>query len=124
VARAEQSVAGLTRKLAARGYAKAEIQAVVEDLVERGLLSDRRFAESWLRQRLRRRKPASPHELELALRQRGISREISRAALAAILDSEAETSLLRRYLAALPPDRAGALRAAGFSAAAIEAAGG
>ena len=96
IARAEQCVNGLHRKLKKRGFEKADIEAVIEQLCEAGLLDDRRFARLWLESRINSRR-TSPWRLLVGLCNRGIDRDDAEAALREVLDEEAELRLLQRY---------------------------
>jgi regulatory protein len=51
LARREHSVAEMQRKLREKGYGAAEVQACVDKLVEKGLLSDARYAAARARYR-------------------------------------------------------------------------
>jgi regulatory protein len=95
IARAEQSVSGLTYKLERRGHGTACVIAAVSRLVELKLLDDRRFAQLWLESRLRLTR--SPRRLLSSLAGRGIDREDAQTALKAVLDEETEFALLKRF---------------------------
>jgi regulatory protein len=95
IARAEQSVSGLTYKLERRGHGTACVNAAVSRLVELKLLDDRRFAQLWLESRLRLTR--SPRRLLSSLAGRGIDREDAQTALKAVLDEETEFALLKRF---------------------------
>ncbi|MDR1575022.1 MAG: recombination regulator RecX [Treponema sp.] len=97
VARAEQTVSGLCRKLERRGNEAACVRAVVFRLAGMGLVDDRRFARLWLETRLGRRRD-SPRRLLSALRGRGIGREDAAAALRLVLNADAELALLGRFM--------------------------
>ena len=96
IARAEQSVFGLTRKLKKRRHDPACIQAVIARLCELELLDDRRYARLWLESRINRQ-ASSPWRLLTALRSRGIDRNDADSALKEVLGDEAEFQLLLRY---------------------------
>jgi regulatory protein len=134
IARAEQSVFALSRKLERRGHEPDCVRAVVSRLAEAGLLDDRRFARLWLAARLGQR-TASPRRLLAGLHSRGIDRDDAAAALHTALDPETELALLGRFAAKqrrLRRGRAGfaaentpyslkcALKSEGFSSAAIQ----
>jgi len=70
----EHSVQELTRKLLAKGHAEKLVVHVVADLKEQGLLSDRRFAESFVRSRIA--KGQGPIFICGELRSRGVSERI------------------------------------------------
>ena len=96
IARAEQNVSGLSRKLEKRGHDSACIQTVIERLCEAGLLDDRRYARLWLGTRINQR-AASPRRLFAALCSRGIDHDDAEAALKETLDDETEQRILERY---------------------------
>jgi regulatory protein len=95
IARAEQCLFGLRRKLEKRGHEPACVGVVVARLAELELVDDRRFARLWLETRLRR--TASPRRLLAGLRARGIARDDAEKAVNAVLDNDAEFELLRRF---------------------------
>jgi len=66
----EHSRKELQGKLAARGYAEDDIQQVLDDLAQRNLQSDDRFAENYTE--LRVRKGNGPLRIRAELRERGI----------------------------------------------------
>jgi regulatory protein len=96
IARAEQNVSGLSRKLEKRGHDSACIQTVIARLCEAGLLDDRRYARLWLGTRINQR-AASPRRLFAALCSRGIDHDDAEAAIKETLDDETELRLLERY---------------------------
>ena len=96
IARAEQSVFGLTRKLRKRGHSDSSIQIVIARLRETGLVDDRRYARLWLESRLNR--ASSPWRLRAALHARGIDNDDADYAMEKTLDEDAEQQLLRRYV--------------------------
>ena len=97
IARAEQNVFGLSRKLEKRGHDPDCVRAVISWLCESGLLDDRRYARLWLESRISRQ-ASSPRRLLAALRSRSIDRHDAEAALKETLDDEAERQLLERYV--------------------------
>jgi len=96
IARAEQSILGLTRKLEKRGHDSACVRSVISQLCESALLDDRRYARLWLDNRISRQS-TSPRRLLIALSARGIDRDDTAFALKEALDDEAEFLLLKRY---------------------------
>jgi len=96
IARAEQCAFSLARKLEKRGHNEACVNAVISRLSELRLLDDSRFARLWLESRLRRAR--SPRRLLSALCARGIDRGEAEDALQTVLDEDAETALLARYV--------------------------
>ncbi|MDR0540399.1 MAG: recombination regulator RecX [Spirochaetaceae bacterium] len=126
ISRAEQCSALLTLKLRRRGYKKAEIEPLIDELREKGILDDNRFAGAWLAGRLAGRTD-SPRKLFASLLAKGISEQTAKKSLKEILEPETESALLARYLQTArkngkPVSRA-ALRSEGFSADALENAG-
>jgi len=79
LARREHTQAELLRKLAPHGAAEA-IEQVIADLQQRGLQSDARFAESYLRSHAERLGPA---RLRQTLRNKGVGAELIDTHLAA-----------------------------------------
>jgi regulatory protein len=135
VARAEQTRAGIARKLEQRGHESPHIQAVISYLTGLKIVDDRRFARRWIQSRLYRGAD-SPLRLIAGLCQRGIDRSTARSACKSILDFEQETALLQKFIAKRypaagnsscgdPPDRKarffkGQLKREGFSTQALE----
>lgn len=70
LARREHSRAELGQKLQAKGFDKQAVDEVVAVLAQEGWQSDARFAETFIRQRLR--DGYGPSRIEQELRQRGI----------------------------------------------------
>ena len=81
LARREHARSELTRKLGQRGYTDDVADQVVAGLAERGLLSEQRFAESFVCARVRRGQ--GPLRLRAELAQRGVEDPIISAALSA-----------------------------------------
>jgi len=100
IARAEQTRAGLTRKLLERGHEGSCVYAVLDWLIQADLVNDQRYAERWLRSRLFRRSGRiyGPRRLSLALGNRGIDRDDLKKAFEITMDEETEFSLLRRFI--------------------------
>lgn len=96
IARAEQCLFGLSRKLEQRGHNSVCVRSVIARLVELELVDDRRFARFWLESRLQR--SASPRRLVAGLCSRGIDRNDAEAAQKAVLDSDTEFMLLERFV--------------------------
>jgi regulatory protein len=126
IARAEQTLAGLSLKLEQRGHTADCVKAAVSYLEKLEIVSDRRFAERWLQSRLNRG-AESPRRLLSSLCQRGIDLRIAREACKSVLNFERETLLLGRYIdkrcpAADRKDRLfkQRLKQEGFSSAALQ----
>jgi len=88
LARAEQFRAGLERKLLARDSSRFACRVALDKLEAEGLLSDERYAESWMRQRLRSR-AEGPRSLSAALASRGVDRHAVKKAMAQSFEGEA-----------------------------------
>jgi regulatory protein len=67
----EHSRRELDRKLASRGFPQDEVERVLDDLSERGLLNEERMAEVYVAERVR--KGFGPVRIRHELRQRGLS---------------------------------------------------
>jgi regulatory protein len=97
VARAEQCVFGLSRKLEKGGHSVACVRAVLARLLELEIVDDHRFARLWLQSRLNHRAD-TPRKLLAGLCGRGIDRDVADKALKSALYFEAEKALLSRYI--------------------------
>lgn len=109
LARAEQYRAGLERKLTARGMPRAAFRIALDRLESAGLLSDARYASSWIRQRCRTH-AEGPRSLSAALSARGVDRAAIRDALEASFSGEDRLDALAnaaRLVARDGLDRAG-----------------
>lgn len=80
LARREHSLFELERKLAQRGLPPELIEPALEQLVAEGLLSDRRFAESFVSARVR--KGQGPVRIAGELARRGVDGALAEQALA------------------------------------------
>ncbi|OHD22292.1 MAG: hypothetical protein A2Y38_00630 [Spirochaetes bacterium GWB1_59_5] len=87
LARAEQFRSGLERKLLSRDCSRFACEAALDKLESEGLLSDERYAESWMRQRSRSR-AEGPRSLSAALASRGVDRNAVKNALARSFEGE------------------------------------
>jgi len=67
--RREHSQQELMRKVSEKGYAKPQVQRVIDELAEKGYQSDARFAESYARSRVYR--GIGPLRIKAELQQRG-----------------------------------------------------
>lgn len=74
LARREHTLAELRTKLAERDFSPAEIESAVAALAAEGLVSDDRFAESFIAARMR--KGQGPVRIRMDLQQRGVSAEL------------------------------------------------
>lgn len=90
----------LRRRLTAAGLDDPLVDATLASLERSGLLDDRAFAASFVRERIRAR-PRAPRALVRELRARGVEAEIARSAVAEALAEAAESeALLARRAAA------------------------
>ncbi len=112
LARREHSRAELTQKLSADGT-REDIQAVLDQLEQSGLLSDARFAESFVASRALRFGSA---KLRHSLRARGVADEVIAAALFAGAGSETARAreVWQRKFGVSPADRSDYARQARF----------
>jgi regulatory protein len=87
LARREHTRQELANKLALAGYPGAAIEAQLDDLARRGLLSDERFAENYVASKQGR---FGALKLTHDLRSRGVDESIVQMTLAAATDTELE----------------------------------
>ncbi|MDT8438910.1 MAG: regulatory protein RecX [Wenzhouxiangellaceae bacterium] len=98
LARREHSVRELARKLDQRGHDAALVERVLAALGEAGLQSDRRFAESWCRQRAE--KGYGPLRIRAELGERGVASDVVEQALETLeadFEANARAWYQRRY---------------------------
>ncbi|MDT8320692.1 MAG: regulatory protein RecX [Xanthomonadales bacterium] len=103
--RREYSIAELVRRLEQKWPQAGDIGSLVESLVDENLLSDRRFAESFVRSRLQRSQ--GPLKIKAALRAKGVGDGDIAAALTADDGQWAELAaawLQRQHAGALDYD--------------------
>lgn len=91
----ENSAFQLKTKLLKKGYSKRAIDRVLEKLKSAGFVDDRRFAELWIRSRIKNR-PAGAPILIGHLRKRGVSREIAEETVWDLMDEVESFTLLQR----------------------------
>ena len=124
IARAEQTKYLLGAKLEKKGLSPRAVRLALDHLEADGLLSDRRYAEAWLRSRLGQGGGGqSPLKLLSGLRSRGIAEDIARKAIKDIFGPEERRAALAKAIARekrkAEPDRAELrrrLRRLGFGA--------
>ncbi|MEC9375903.1 MAG: regulatory protein RecX [Pseudomonadota bacterium] len=80
MARRERSETELRQKLIARDFDSCKIDKVIDDLLSRNLLSDKRFAEAYTKSRSR--KGYGPVRIKNELNQRGVNDDIVQICLA------------------------------------------
>ena len=115
LARREHSLRELRTKLKLRGHPAPAIEAVLEELAARGLVSDERFAEAFLRSRLERGQ--GPLKIRAQLRERGVAPGLIDDALGEAeidWDSRAAAARSRRFGESPPADRSEMARQARF----------
>ena len=117
LARREHSRAELIRKLVGAGHDRSETERTVEDLAARGLVSDVRFAEAFIRSQVGR--GSGPLRIRRDLEARGVEA----AAIEGLLDPDAEeweerarAARTKRFGMVRPTGRAEAARQARFLA--------
>ncbi|NIN32678.1 MAG: hypothetical protein GTO58_18480 [Hydrogenophaga sp.] len=91
LARREYAAGELTERLRRRGARPGDAEAVVAELVEQGLVSDRRFAEAFVRSRVQRL--YGPLRIRAELRARGVGDDTVEALLGALADDWQEHAL-------------------------------
>lgn len=87
LARSEHSRFLLRQKLLQRSFEPATIATALDELEASGALSDERYAESWVRSRLRGH-PEGRARLVGGLRSRGIDASLAESAVAKVLEEE------------------------------------
>lgn len=115
LARREHSEAELRRKLQTRGYAAPAIEQAVESLLRDGLLSDLRFAESYVNQRFNA--GMGPLKIRYELRQKGIADELAEQCLDTFgerWDELLESLRRRKYGDRIPDDYGARMKQARF----------
>ncbi len=98
LARRDHSVVELSRKLRSRGFAQPTIDLVVDKLQVAGHLDDTRFAEAWVRSRLRRH-PEGHSRLIAGLYRRGVGRIVIMEAVRAVFTDETAEDAISRAAA-------------------------
>ncbi|MFO7729265.1 MAG: regulatory protein RecX [Spirochaetia bacterium] len=93
--RREHSRFELSNKLKKRQYSKEVISKALDAFQESKLLDDRRFAEIWIRNRLRR-KSEGPTKLKAALKQKGVADEVIEEVLPREYGAEARQQALEQ----------------------------
>lgn len=89
---AENSRSMLAVKLTKKGFAPTEFEPALDYLEAENFLSDRRFAESWVRSRLKRR-VEGPLVVRGKLMEKGISRQLADEVVSAYFAELDETAL-------------------------------
>ncbi len=105
LSRREHSATELRRKLRAKGFGPGACAVAVTRLEDRGYQSDIRFAEMWIRTRMRG-KGVSRRALLTTLAEKGVGREVAAAAVAAYEAEHPECfqTALAAHVAALGVD--------------------
>ena len=129
LARSEHSRFLLRQKLLKRGHEPEHVEPVLDELAREGALSDERFAESWVRSRIRSHPEGRSH-LVAGLRNRGVESGLADAAVDRVLEDEgmsmAESARsyaerLTRRRALSEPQLADRLHRRGFSTPVVRA---
>jgi len=93
----ERSEKEIRNKLRTKEYSENIIEKVLEKLKELNLVDDKRFAEMFVRDRMKL-KPKGKKSLEIELKQKGIDNKIILEVLDHLINSESEKELLERVL--------------------------
>lgn len=108
LARREYSVKELTDRLSARGHEAGEVAAALQQLADKGLQSDERFAACLLRDRLLRGQ--GPRKMLAELDQRGVDRQLASQSLAELESDQGidwvqqALSVLQRRFGSVAPE--------------------
>ena len=107
LARSEHTRFLLTQKLIQRDLPADIIPSVLDDLERDGALSDRRYAESWVRSRLSGH-PEDPRHMVARLRERGVAGDLAADVVQSVMrdDGTDERALAREYAERLTRRRA------------------
>ena len=99
-----RSAAELLQRLREKGHAEADARAAVERMDALGLIDDTRFAESYVRDRVRLR-PHGKRRLQQELRRKGVDPETAGEVIGEVLEGEgvSELDLARRAAAKWRP---------------------
>lgn len=87
-------VARLREKLEGKGFSGEAIEAVLDQMQQRGLFSDRHYAEAYCRDRLQA-KPVGRRYLQQKLREHRVAPEVAQAVPDEVLDAHQEKGLAR-----------------------------
>jgi regulatory protein len=93
----EHTVSELILKLRKKGYDQDTAGAGVEMLIERGYVSDQRFAEQWVRSRLKKH-PEGRSSLLAGLARKGVNRRLAEAVLDEHLSDDIMDDALARCI--------------------------
>ena len=104
IARAEQCSRVLVYKLEKKKFNPHIIKDLIGHLEELDLVNDLRYAQLWLKTRIRNGNKA-PRMLNMLLLNKGLDRETVKTALDSAFTPEAETALLRRCIAKFDHDK-------------------
>jgi regulatory protein len=125
IARSEQCLSGLSRKMERHGYSRNSSKLALLRLESFGFVDDRRYARLWLRSRLARGCD-SPRRLLAALAGKGVPQAIAQAEIRDACPPEREAVLIERFIKkrGVPGDGGTGilkryLRSAGFSSSGI-----
>jgi regulatory protein len=97
LARRQQTVAELSRKLRQRGYDGGEVEEALDRLIELNYLDDERTAADWAEEMARSGGRGRRRAVEKMI-QRGIPYDVAKAQLDAVWDDELEREHARRAL--------------------------
>ena len=115
LARREHSAQELERKLKARADETDDVEAVLQQLQQEGLQSDRRFTEAYVHQRVNA--GVGPLKIRYELRHRGIDNTLADACLEPLgdeWDDLMHQQRVRKFGATIPADYAGQMKQARF----------
>jgi regulatory protein len=93
--RREHTAFELARKLKERGFDRATAARAIDDLQEAGYLDERRYAEAWVRSRLKRRPEGYPR-LAAGLARRGVDRKTIASVLEMLFTEEESDKALAK----------------------------
>ncbi len=125
IARSEQCVFGLSRKMERHGFSRNASKLALQRLVSFGLVDDKRYARLWLRSRIARGCD-SPRRMLAALVGKGVPQAIAQIEIRDACPPGREAMLIERFIKkrGVPGDGGAGmlrqyLRSAGFSSSGI-----
>lgn len=95
LARREHSRFELYRKLTRKKFPLHLVNQVLDYLEEQNYLNDRRFAENWIKSRLRH-KPRGPYLIKKELGQKGVDSSIQKELISSLVNPEVEYKLAKQ----------------------------
>lgn len=87
LARRDHSSSELLKKVGRKGYRQSDIRDVIRDLLDQGLIDDRKFAQRYVTDKMELNR-WGPKKIRAKLYQKGVDRDIIESVLAGISDED------------------------------------